>query len=209
MSAALIRHLWRTQSGAIVNGSYLDCHARGLHSLMLIDKPGAVVRMFVATPDHELHRNFSLGHGSLSIAFHNHDAELTLHVVRGQIINVTLDQVSAGAAHPLRQFRYSSQIRDGRGGFTATGIVIGAATEPRWLTPGETVFMRSEELHTVAIPKGTGAAWFVYEGAKNPAFSAIAYSNDDLTTFDPGQFYRRPTWSEVRDLLGLAIGGAL
>lgn len=200
-TSALLRHVWRTRPTQIAAGSYLDCHVKGLHSLLLVDAPGSVIRMFITTPDHDMGRNFDLRRPrGLSLAFHSHDADLTLHVIRGQIWNIGFEPYEYGT--PLREFRYDSKIRnDGAGGFKATGTVGRFDTLRGLITTGESLFMRADEYHTVSVLEGERAAWFVYEGAKDPKYQPIVYSNADLETFSPDGLYRRPTVAQVHELL--------
>lgn len=202
MSATLLKHLWRTQPERMAYGSFMDCHVKGLHSVMLINRRGAIVRMFVTTPDHEMHRNFP--GGDLSIAFHNHDADLTLHVLTGRIANIGIMDTPGYEFEEhdtFEEYAYESQIRDGAGGFTPTGNARELLTTINWLDSGESVFMPAREYHSVAVDRGEVAAWFVYEGIKDLTYKPLVYSNSDLSKFDPSGMYRRPSVEELGELL--------
>lgn len=207
MSDVYLKHLRRTALARIAMTSFLDCHVRGLHSLMLADVPGGVVRMFVATSDHDMYRN-TPGNGPLSIAFHTHDAELTLHVLRGGIGNVTPTADGTNGRCVLKRFRYDSRIKGGAGGFVKVyNNEPGQATALRykWLREGDALYLPADTYHSVAVPFTQFAAWMVYEGAKDPNYDPLVYSDDDLTTFSSEGLYRRPTQKQVADLLDLVL----
>lgn len=159
--------------------------------------------MFVATHNHDMHRN-TPGMGPLSIAFHTHDAELTLHVLRGEIGNVTPTADGKDGRCILKRFRYDSRIKGGAGGFVkAYNNEPGQETAIRnkRLTKGNALYLPADEYHSIAVPFTQFAAWMVYEGAKDPNYDPLVYSDDDLTFFSPEGLYRRPTQKQVADLL--------
>lgn len=205
MSFELLRHLLVADPESVASKSYLNCHVRGVHSLMLIDHPGQRVRMFVATPEHEMWRNTPRYAGvTMSLGYHAHHCNLTIHAARGIVANVTPKPgwYQVGNARGLGSYRYKSKILDESAGsferLLPAKIVEGVANI---MYQGDTVFMTAQELHTVWVPKHQPAAWFVYEGKEDPAYDPITYSDEDLTKFDFTGMYVRPTVEQVKQLV--------
>src|SRR6478752_10393471 len=97
----LISHLIKNYLEEIVNKSLLHCHCKGLHSIMLLESPGKTIRLFISTPQSEMYKNLpetfnyekatgeSLFHSKkMSIAFHPHHCNVTLHVINGCIFKI-------------------------------------------------------------------------------------------------------------------------
>jgi hypothetical protein len=177
---------------------------------MLIDHPCQRVRMFVATPEHEMWRNDlqSVGGTTMSLGYHAHHCDLTIHAARGRIVNVTPSQgwYQTHNARGLGQYRYKSKILDeSQGSFErlpGARIIEGVGNS---MHPGDTVFMTAQELHTVWVPKGQSAAWFVYEGKEDPSYDPVTYSDEDLTKFDFTGMYVRPTIEDVMSLANVYV----
>lgn len=209
MSATLIRHLWRQSPERIAAASYLDCHVVGLHSVMLIDKPGSTVRMFVATPDHALWLND--GHLQMTLGLHSHHCDLVLHGLRGSFTNIIAmaADCETSRARFFSAYRYHSAILGTAGRFEALDTTSWFRLFPRVLTKGESVVMRADDIHTVGVEQGKSAAWFVYEGKDDPNYKPVTYSNRDLTRVSFDGMYRRPTVEQTKALIETALGGPL
>lgn len=194
---ALVQHLATHHLDDIAAGSLANCHARGLDSIMLIDAPERRVRLFIARGgEHELYRNTPSDPGGdpphpLSIGIHPHHADLTLHCIAGTVTNWGVDFIKAGATYnfrDLRGYRYHSPIT----GDAATarferihnGPISLRVREKTVLRPGAALSMKACSLHTVSVPEGRTAAWFVYEGREDSAYAPVCYSNAELEAPD-------------------------
>lgn len=62
-----------------------NCHVRGVHSIVLRDLGGQLVRAFLTSPDHLLHQNTP--EGGYSLGIHDHLYGLTLEGVTGTPCN--------------------------------------------------------------------------------------------------------------------------
>lgn len=178
MSLSLVRHLWRTNREQIVKNSIAHCHAKGVHSICLLDEPGKRIRMFIASKGHTLCRNMP-DRWPLSIGFHAHHCDIQLEVIRGSIVNRVL-MFGRGGHTQMGKYRYESSIwSKSAPTFHRLGLSDPFSVGTDFLRTGECADMLADEFHTVAVP-GNGAAWLVYEGAEDPAYEPITISDDDL-----------------------------
>ena len=86
-----IQHYIKTHKDLILEKSIIDCHCKGVHSLLFVDSPEHTIRMYYAEKGSDLKFNFpEYYQGKQSIAFHPHHCSLTLHVLAGEIWNWTV-----------------------------------------------------------------------------------------------------------------------
>lgn len=172
----------------ILPQGHYNCHAEGLHSIVVsryaTGRPR--LRMFLATAEHTLWRNnIPACDEPMSIALHAHRARLTLIRVFGPVHQVRAIHDDVGAV-ALRTFRHTSHLLTGHGGFEEVGSARFSVSTPFVF---DVEPMSADALHTVYIPEGERAAWYVHEHETDPAFNDLLWSNDDLTTFDFTDMY--------------------
>lgn len=186
MSFELLRHVVQTDPTRVASKSYLNCHVKGMHSVMLVDCPGALVRMFIATPDHEMWKNTPGNSGEvMSLGYHAHRTELTLHLARGRMSNI-IGQVPVGwyqinNTRQVSAYRYVSKIMDREGGGKfekQDNISLLMEGHVNNMSPGDTAYMPADMLHTVYVPRGEAAAWFVYEGKEDKNYDSVTLSDE-------------------------------
>jgi hypothetical protein len=195
----LVNHLVAEHFPEIVGQSYLNCHAQGLHSIMFLDTPEHRVRLFVTTPDHTLYKNTGNPKQKLSLAAHPHHCNLTIEVIKGIFHNITYEPKEGGE---LKPFYYISGIHNAQGGFVARHDRPGATfVGSTHVQPGESLVLPAHALHSVLVPKGQVAAWFVYEGREDNNYLSYSYANHDLEQFSFDGLYQRPTAAQVMELL--------
>jgi hypothetical protein len=201
---ALINHLVHEHLAEIAAKSLLDCHVRGIHSIMLLDTPEQRVRLFVATEEHELWRNSARSLGSL--AAHPHHCAVTLHCVKGHMVNLEYAVVEPGAEGPYKPYRYTSGIlNEKQGGFVrAQGRGDAVFNDARMLGEGTAIYLSANLIHSVQLEKGRATAWFVYEGKEDPGYSSLSYSDQDLEAADFEGLYGKMSEAQVLSLLQLA-----
>ncbi len=205
----VVRHFWKNNREQVLSSSFLDCHVKGLHSIMLLNEPSKIVRLFVCTDDHMMWKNDLRGdrdgfRDPLSLGVHAHHCDLTLEAVRGCFYNITADPYGPAT---LEAFKYQSAILDGKCGFEklnqhANFTLDWDCYDANLKGDRKDVTMPARQLHTVHVTRGEPAAWLVYEGAEDPDYKPITYSNWDLagSQSDPG-FYQKATAVEIQDLL--------
>lgn len=201
----LVKHLFDNNFDEILQRSLLNCHVKGLHSIMLSEHKGATIRLYVADTNHELYVNneFDILTHDLSIAFHPHHCNLTLECVKGQFLNWEVKESDKGIK--LNKFLYHSAIIEGKTHFELIDENSHIETlKNRFVNKGECVMMKAEELHTVAVEKGKVAAWLVYEGKEDEKYSSYCWSNADLTNQDFSGLYGKPTKEDIFSLLKIA-----
>lgn len=198
----LIAHLWTTNREQIISQSRMHCHAKQVHSVMLLNAPGRTIRLFVALPGHELwHNTPEMFQRGMSVGFHPHHCELTLLCVRGAFVNWTLER---GSRFELLEFTYSSALRGGAGGFKHQGSVGFATRDTRLYVPGECVYMPASQIHTIACAPGEVAAWLVFEGREDDRYDARCYSTSNLEAAPMAELYHQATEEDVQMLLETA-----
>ncbi len=198
----LVKHLLHTNRSEIVAKSLINCHVKGLHSIMLSEGAGKTIRIYITTPDHQLHDNYI---NPESLAFHPHHCKLTLHCVYGQLANIIMKVENAVIGNNCKEYNrwiYTSNISTGKEmGFVKDGSDILRLEARKVLTVGTSQLMNASSIHTVACPKNTVNAWFVYEGAENKNYKPYAWSNNDLSNIDNNGLYQKMDISQIEQLL--------
>lgn len=175
----------------------LNCHVRGLSSIVLVDRPTHRIRMFFAEKDHQLWRNLPVAgkhNEAMSLGFHRHRQSIELHRVFGHVRNLTArpmhyvlrdgDYVVDG----LLPCRIDSKILGGRGEIEVirqTPISLQVHVEE--LLPGRPIMLAGERLHTVHVKQHSNAAWIIVEGALCPDYDDTFYTNNP--SFDASSMY--------------------
>lgn len=174
--AFLNHHADRLHRGGRVN-ALMNCHVRGLASVMLHDEPGNRVRLFYATAEHELWRNRDPLPADMNLAVHPHHCDITLVLVFGRVCN-TRYVALPNAEGDFHGCRYDSAINGGAGGLFKTGDRFALQkVQQGWLYPtGDR--MRAAELHSIYVPKGEQAAWLVLEGNADPSYLPVCYTRN-------------------------------
>ena len=209
----LIAHIVRGKEKEIAEKSFFHCHCVGVHSLLFDDTPGARIRLFLATQQHELWKNALIPCDptrgmrgglaySLSVGFHPHHCDIELECIEG-----VFTSVHANVLAPWRDlqtmlgvYRYESQINSGACSFSFERHA-NLAFAPYSRVVGDSLFLPAAQLHTIYVPAGERAAWFVHEGAEDPSYQPMTYSNVDLTTLDTSQLYKPVSVCEMLNLL--------
>jgi hypothetical protein len=195
---------------AVLARSLVNCHARGVDSIVLAKDP--MVRLFVANAGHELWRNMpdlnagqSVRYG-MSVAFHPHHCDLTLTPVYGAIFNLSERKTQREACRAkefLFQYRYVSPITSGQPGSFVPVEGNGRLFEIVETQLTKPLAMRAKERHSMWVPIRTKAAWLVEEGGEDPNYVADCWSNADLTKFDFTGMYRPMHADRLREILAL------
>jgi hypothetical protein len=165
----------------------MDCHVKGLLSIMLQDEPGNRIRMFYATDDHQLHQRAGAHNPDMTLAVHPHHCDITLVKVFGEVWNDTfrMEENETGSYH---ECRYSSKINCGRGGLEDTGRRFIATDYMRRQINQYGTYMDAKQLHSIYVPQGTEAAWLVIEGREDETYESVCYTTNPH--FDPDGMYR-------------------
>lgn len=202
----LVSHLWKSNKDEIISRSLLDCHCIGLHSIMLLECPEKTIRLYVATPDHQMWRNTMQGYKEgLSVGFHPHHCDITLHGILGDVINWSAQEnESAGFKLDVSRYIYQSKITHGELKFqTLSPKTELYTTDYECIKPWQSVFMRANRIHTIGLAKGKSAAWMVYEGKEDKEYVPYLWSNTNPNE-GTEKLYRQPTESDIINLLSIA-----
>lgn len=181
----------------VASKSLRNCHATGVDSLVFQDTPGAIIRAFVCRPEHELWMNCPSLQFPLAVALHPHHCDVILAPIYGDAYNVTHELECVNEI--LQAYKYESAITGTGGKFTRLGFSRGFKLVKSLID--RPVSMKAREIHTIYVPKDEGAAWFVLEGAENPRYNPIAYSNHNLEGLDFSGMYQSMTAAEVEPII--------
>lgn len=180
---------------------YFNCHARGLHSVVLSRYADGrpQMRLFYAAPDHDLWMNsahrITLGL-PMSIAIHPHRMDIDLIPIGGPVFQVSAS-VDPCAPTKVTPWRYTSQLLTGEGGFERAGGRVGVYVES---TPLTRTHMKAKDLHTIYVRRDHAAAWIVHEGPIDPGYTSLAYSTSDLSGFSFDGLNRPMTDDQAREI---------
>lgn len=178
-----------------------NCHAFGLHSLVLEKKAnGNLRRIFVARKWHELWKNEFSSFGNypkfdLSVAVHPHHCGVNLLVVAGSITNY---ECVEGKGISLAEYLYSSPITGQAGFFAKQRDAELTVVETTHIFQGQSISLLPRQLHTVFVEKGTESAWVVEESGEDPNYVPRCFSNAPLESFSFDGLYR-PMSNETLD----------
>lgn len=203
-----IKHLLRESRVEITQKSLRHCHSPNLHSIMLVDKPEQRLRLFVTDVTHILWQNYRKPvvklSTPLSIAFHPHHCNVTLHVLSGEITNWTVfPDFHQGELH-FNRYLYDSKITGGGSGFKRCGDLPLAHNDEVTYRAGESVYMKANEIHTVGVPRGKHAAWLVYEGREDPNYMPVCWSNVPLELLSLDGLYQPMSAYDLKNVLVMA-----
>ncbi len=198
---ALIKHLIINNLDEIVSKSILNCHCKGLHSIMLLEAPEKTIRLFVAVRGNEMYKNFYTDNNkvSTSIAFHPHHCNLTLHCIKGRFVNWTMKPSKDG--YLMTKYFYRSKIKDGDMAFTSIGKEYLKTDKYSWISEGDSVQMNSNTIHTVACFENSFTAWLVYEGKEDNNYIPFCWTNSNPNTQDSEGLYTKPNIEQIQYLL--------
>ena len=91
--ALLNHHAKRIINRDSVN-ALMDCHVKGLLSIMLQDEPGNRIRMFYAMPDHQLYQRAGALNPAMTLAVHPHHCDITLVLVFAAVITAVFSPIA-------------------------------------------------------------------------------------------------------------------
>lgn len=179
----------------IAERSLRNCHCPGVDSILFNDKPEQRVRVFIAQENHQLWRNEFPFKERMSIGLHPHHCNVELRPIFGTIWNVV--RRPGGAPVRLDCYRYESPIRPtGTPAIKRAGsfkkIYTGAhfcicmeqLADARDVGRQIRTAMPAQAIHTIYVPKGERAAWFVFESREDKEYQPLCWSINDLEKFD-------------------------
>lgn len=158
----------------------LNCHAIGLHSFPLSFENGLYRRIFYADTNHELWK-------PIEVAIHPHHVDIHIKVLEGVLYNPIYKLDENGDV--FGKFIWNSHILNGNGGFEHLGEERLSLETNHCYGKGQSVTMKSCELHTVFVGKSTRCVWLIEEHIPSCDYFPINYSNRDLTNWTPNGLY--------------------
>jgi hypothetical protein len=195
-----IKHIIQNNLQEVVEKSLLNCHIIGLHSIMISDASDRMIRLYIADKGHQLHKNLPINYeNGLSVGFHSHHCDLSLHCIKGKIFNWVVEEADTG--FELTKYNYSSKITSDEMGFTNTGKSYLTTTSEVWITEENMLTMGAKQIHTVGCDKDSFNAWLVYQGKEDKTYTSYCWSNANLEKEKGENLYLKPTETQVLELL--------
>jgi len=199
MIKALLEHYLRRANRGELPNAIENCHAMGLHSIMLSADPGNQLRLFITTMEHEM-ADKSL---NPTIAYHPHHCDVTLIPVLGKVQNVVALATRHDAdREPFHVCLWQSGVV-GKAKLKNTGLVQHIDTQA--LALEKPVFMPARQLHTVIVPPLSVAAWLVQEGAEDTDYVPFCLSRSP-DTFMPDCLYKKRDSAFASEMLRVVLG---
>ncbi len=202
----LVQHLVANHLDNIVERSLLNCHAKGVHSIMLLESPEKTIRLFFAEKNSDIQYNsphqFEEGF-KLSVGFHSHHCNITLSCIKGEILNWIVKPTDVDDISRIRisKWVYHSKISNGEMGFESLGMDFLKTSVLNELSVGKAAFMNANEIHTVGASPNEEHAWFVFEGKEDENYESFCWSNSKLDEITSDGLYVKPTEEEVLSIL--------
>jgi len=190
----LLHHLER--AGKI--SGIANCHAEGVHSLMLHDEPENRIRLFCTTPGHDLE------HAEKTIGFHAHRTDIRLVPIAGVLRNIEprLIRTGLGVNNILHECRYSSAVLGEQPRLVSTGAKFRYFYDEDMVLGPQGVWLPARQLHTVAA-MSAATAWLVFEGKAAKKYDDRCYTPN--LNWNTTGLYRPMKNYEVRAILQRAI----
>lgn len=170
--------------------SRFDCHIKGLHSIVFKNDGGRLTRGFFTTPNHEMHRNYDIQRGKLSVGIHSHRYGLTLFGVSGMALNIQMRHSRFGTEFSAYRYKSKDDIE-----FIQFDKLTTHSLTP--ITQSVAVTMDKDEMHTVFVQRGQCASWIVAEGQEENNYTML-YTNESPQCND---FISPKSPDEVREFV--------
>jgi hypothetical protein len=187
-----------------VEGGLLNCHAIGVHSLVLKKRAdGSLSRIFMTAHYHPLGRLFGPD-GHFVIGAHNHDKPLRFRVLYGDVWNVALQAARSGEQRwTLYRYAFGSALD---GGEFAVGLACECYGFGLAVHPLDGLAMQTNESHTLIV-SSPAAAWLVDEGPAEPVKKYIWSPRRDLTIQRHANLYRPMTDGDIARVCAAIAAG--
>jgi len=196
---ALIKYYWENNKQFIIDNSYLNCHVKGLHSIVLAKNNDKLIRLYITEYDNDLIRNDETG---ITLGFHAHHCDLTLIVLKGTIYNLNL-KLGHEDNRPLSKYEYTSKITKGESNFKLIPEIFQFYDIYRQiLKKGDSIHLKADTIHTIFLKENKSrCAWLVLEGKEDENYKSIIYTKQNLLKLDTSNLYIKPTEDRIYGLL--------
>lgn len=204
----LIQHLWRNHQAEIIEKSFMHCHVKGLHSIMLLDSPEKMIRLFVADVGNQMYFNKrdNFPKMPLSLGFHAGHCDMTISCIKGDLGNWTVtDNVKEDDVlrFAVKKYTHTSHIKTGFIGFQKESDSFLKTLKTSIILQGDSLFMPARTIHTFSCDPNKVTAWLVFEGKEDPHYKPYCWSNADLDLGEFSDMYQKPNVYDIQRLLNL------
>jgi hypothetical protein len=212
-----LRRLLNANRQTVEELSCLNCHVRGMHSIVLSKRAnGSLFRLYVAEPQSDLHLNYGevlrsfIPVPTYRLGVHAHHCELSLRVIKGEALHWIYEPTQApkltAGVDILGAYQYNSKLRGEQPGFTYVRNARLQCVDFRILKASAAnracIDLPAEAMHTMAIDyQQNYVAWLVEEGAEDHEYEPLTYSLIDLEKFDFTGLYQKASFEDYVALL--------
>lgn len=169
-------HAKRAYRGNAYN-ALRNCHVRGLHSVVLHEGSQGMVRVYIASSDHQLHYNNPATDYKFSLAVHSHHCDIQFVGLYGEASHDTY-ALTPTPHGDFAAMAYQSAITGAAGGLTPIGprAYLNLLKRTDMMSKPHA---RAHELHTVSMKPGGVAAWIVLEGEEDGEYNPTCWTNNE------------------------------
>jgi hypothetical protein len=170
------------------NNYILNCHAKGVHSFVIHEKDGYLKRVFYADTNHEIQNTSCL-------AIHSHRTDIKITVLEGCLYNKVCEPDLKGERFSV--YKWDSKILNDTGKFVYLFDTKLETTEANMYKAGDTFYLASHMLHTVAVNKDEKCVWLVEESMPVMPYSPLVYSQRDLNNWTAEGLYQKTDYGTM------------
>ncbi len=161
----LVRSLVNLASDEVLELTRFDCHVKGLHSVPVENDGGKLKRLFFTSKGHELWKNCNIS--DLGLGAHSHRYDLQLTGLIGDSYNVMIER---GEGVRMFEHCYFNESQIVNSGETLAHIES--------IHKLGRIFLPSNLIHTIYVPRGTLACWMVEEKQTRSDHTVLLRSDD-------------------------------
>ena len=182
----LMQMLYLADDETLVRLSRKNCHVKGLHSIVLSDNDGRLVRFYITSHEHTLFQNSHDGLFDLSLGVHSHKYDLVLTAVKGFDHASNLVYIEDPSGTDVKKYDYSVEQ-----GAVYIGVSSLCMVSHKKI---DIETMDSDTLRTVHVPEGMVACWLVEDGIETGSRHAELFSNSEI------KFVKHQTFKSAEDV---------
>ena len=153
--------------------SRFDCHVKGLHSIVLRNTNGILTRCFLADSNHNMYRNLNFDDMLLNLGVHSHRYDINITGVSGSAINMIFCESDTGVEVSKYKFKNADDS-------DYIGESFLELKKLQAVQKDDSIYMLSNELHTMYVPKGQKASWIVQEFKTISDYTYLYTNNSPL-----------------------------
>lgn len=195
--------------------SRLNYGVTGLHSIVIGSNQNRFTRIMITTPEHQLWRNHcgvlaETMAEPMSMAIHGAKNNAKLYPIYNNfwVMMYAKERKRPNRVIPPLEEEFYQYVwknpfefpHDKR--FEAKAKEVLTIKLKKTLNINDDIALKNTDLRTIFVEENQISAWLMVESQGEGLYDRLVYSNDaDLTKWDSGGFYQKPTPQQINDLL--------